>query len=129
SGHGEGAMGCATLDGELGILPEEETVDQARGEGVAAAYAVEDFEIFAILGLIKLAIVVANGAPVIGGGGFGFAQSGGDYLERKIFYNLGDHLLEIFGFESGEMLVDAGNFITERGGKIFFVAEHDVNVG
>src|SRR5216683_3735700 len=91
--------------------------------------AVEDFQIFAILCLIELAIVIADGAPIVQRGGLGLAQRGGDDLERIVLHNFGDHLLKAFDFEGGVMLVHAGNFVAECGGKIFFVAEHDVDVG
>src|SRR6266436_6321505 len=42
-GHGQGAVGCAAFYGPLRILAGQETVDQAGGEGIAAAYAVENF--------------------------------------------------------------------------------------
>ncbi len=73
SGHGESAVGGAALHGPLRVLPGEEAVDEAGGEGIAAADAIEDFQVFAVLGLIELAIVVADGAPIVQRGGFGSA--------------------------------------------------------
>src|SRR5579859_872175 len=108
-GHGQGAVGGTALDGPLRILASEEAVDQARSEGIAAAYAVKDFEIFAIFGLMEFAVVIADGAPIVERGGFGFAQRGGHDLERILLHRFGDHLLEGGDFEGGMMLVHAGD--------------------
>ena len=41
-GHGEGAVGCAVVDGLLGIARRHETVDKTGGKGVSPADAVEN---------------------------------------------------------------------------------------
>ena len=122
-------MRGATFDGPFGVLAGEKTIDQTGSEGIAAADAIKDFDAFAIGGLEKLSIVVTDGAPIVARGGFGLAQSGGNYLERKFLNHFPNHLLETADFEGGEVLIHAGHFETESGGKIFFVAEHNVDVG
>src|SRR5262249_31912460 len=65
SGHGEGAMRCAALDGPLRAFACEESVDQAGSKGVAAADTIENLEVFAIGSLIEIAVAVADGAPIV----------------------------------------------------------------
>src|SRR5260370_33477463 len=86
-GHGEGAVGGAAFYGPLRILPGEETVNETAGEGIAAANAVENFQAFAVRGLIELAIVVADGAPIIQRSCCALAPRGGNDLERIILNN------------------------------------------
>ncbi len=80
-GHGEGSVGAAAVDGPVGAFIGEEAVDEAGGEGVAAAYAVEDFEVGHGAGFVELALVEADGAPVVDAGRFGVAEGGGYGLE------------------------------------------------
>ena len=128
SGHGERSVRGAALDSPLWIVSGEESVNEAGSEGVAASYTIEDFEILAVSGLVELAVAIADGTPLILRGGFCFAQRGGDDLEGIFLHDRGDHLFEAFHFERRVMLVHAGNFESERRGKVFFIAEHDVDV-
>src|SRR5271155_1401921 len=128
SGHSERTVRGAALHRPLRIMSRQKTIYQAGSEGIAAPDAVEDFEILAVSGLVELAIAIADGAPIILRGGFCFAQSGGDNLERIFLHDRGDHLFETFHFERRVMLVHAWDFESERRGKILFIAEHDVYV-
>src|SRR4029077_7703759 len=78
--------------------------------------------------LKEIAIVIADRAPIVQRRGFGFSKRGGDHLEWMILNNVDNHLLEAFDFECGMMLVHSGHFVTQRGGEIFFVADHHVHV-
>jgi hypothetical protein len=80
-GHGEGSVGAAAVHGPIGALVVKEAVDEARSEGVAAAYAVEYFEVGHRPGFVELTFVVADCSPVVHGSGFGVTQGCGHYLE------------------------------------------------
>src|ERR1035437_453499 len=71
SGHGECTVRAAAVDGPVSALFVEEAVDEAGGEGIAAAYAVEDFEVGHGAGFVERTLVVADGAPVVDTGGPG----------------------------------------------------------
>src|SRR6185312_14809864 len=88
----------------------------------------KNIEVLAIFGLIKLAVTIADRAPVVSGCGIGFAERRGDHIERIVFDDLPDHLLESIDFKIGKIGVDSGDFISQRGGKIFFVADHHIYV-
>src|ERR1700723_169340 len=128
SGHRQRAVRRATFHGPLRAFAGEKSIDQPRGEGIAAAHAVINFQIVSVGSFVESPIAVTDRAPIIPCGAGGFAQSGSDHLERKIFQNDFDHGLEIFGGEIGVFVAHSLHVVTERGGKIFFVAEHDVHV-
>src|SRR5260370_21820766 len=75
-GHGKRTMGRPAFHGPLRILSGKEPVDQAGGKGISAADTVIDFEVLTVRSLIKLAIVVANCAPIIACGGRSVPQGG-----------------------------------------------------
>src|SRR5713101_2144932 len=128
-GHSQCPMSGSAFDGPLRVLSREKTVNEARSKGVTAANTVENFEILAILGLIEIALVVANRAPIVSRGSGGFAKRGGDDFEGKVVQNLPDHLFEGFRVECGERLAGSGHFVAKRRREIFFIAEYDVHVG
>jgi hypothetical protein len=123
-------VGGSPFDGLRGVVKFKEAVDETRGEGIATADAVEDFEVLAVDGVVELTVVPGEGGPVIIGGAVDFAQSGGSGLEVG---ELGDRFFDHF-FEVGD--VDAGDvffvhsfyFEAEAGGEVLFVANHDVNI-
>lgn len=128
-GHGEGAVGGAEFDGSLGVGTGHEAVDEAGGEAVAAADAVEDFEVGVGPALVELSVDPGDGAPVVSCGGFGGAEGGGDGLEVGVFPDGAlDHALEGGDVEVEEVGVGAFDLEAEAGGKVFLVAEHDVHV-
>src|SRR5687767_14337016 len=53
SGHGEGPVRGAVIDGFGGVIVGEEAVDEAAGETVAAADAVHDLKTGAVRGFMK----------------------------------------------------------------------------
>src|SRR5258708_6247097 len=93
-GHGQGAVGGAALDGPLRTFSGEESIDQARGEGIATTNPNEDLEVFAGRGLKKIAIGVADCAPIVPGGGWGCAEGSAAPLEKKKRRNLAKALSE-----------------------------------
>src|SRR5215471_5251745 len=119
----------ATVDGPFGFFTDEKTIDQAGSEGVTAANAIENLDIFPVRRLEKLPIVVTDGTPVVARGGFGFAQRGGHDLEGKLLYDRLNHLFESIDLERGHMLIHAWHFKPKSGRKIFFVAKHDIDIG
>ncbi len=122
-------MGGSVLDGFGGVVEFEEAVDEAAGEGVAAAYAVEDFELGAVGGFVELAVVPAEGSPVVYGGGVDFSEGcGGGFEVGEFLDGLFDHSFEVIDFDSLEVFIDAFDFEAEAGGEVFFIADHDIDV-
>src|SRR5437763_110830 len=127
-GHGQRAVCGAALDGPCRSASGEQSVDQAGGEGVAAAHAVENLEIGARGGLMKLAVAPDYGTPVVARGGVRDAQRGGhDVHVRELLARAGDHRLECFDRKRGQMLVDAFDLDAEGDAEVFFVAEENVD--
>src|ERR1700688_3701543 len=122
-------MSGTAFDGPLRILTREKTINQTRGEGIAAANTIENLEVFSICGLIEIAIVVANGSPIISRRGGGFAKCCGDDFEGKVLQDFPDHLFKSFGIECGKMLLGSVHFVAERRRKILFIAKHDIHIG
>src|SRR5271157_4911530 len=125
--HCESTVCSAAFHGELRSPLGKKSVNQARGEGVAASDAIIDFKVGTAPRLIKLTIHIADCAPIVTTGGRGLAQCRRYYLEGKLFDDLSDHRLETFRFEVPDILVDTLDFKAKRGGKVFLVAEHDVD--
>src|SRR5438309_2123751 len=121
-------MSGAAFNRPLRVLSREKAENEAGSERVAASDAIEDFKIFTIFRLVKLAIAIADRSPIVQGGSFCLAQSGGNHVEWVIFHNLDDHLLERIYFELGMMLIKTGDLVSDCGGEVFFIAQHYVHV-
>ena len=121
---------CGTVvDGLFGIARGHEAVDEARGERIAAADAVHDFQSVVVLGFVDFAVRPAQGAPVVDRGGLDGAQGRGDDLEVRV--GLGgfvDHLLVAFDVQFLQVGVVAFDFEAQAGREVFFVADHDIDV-
>src|SRR5260370_34241518 len=102
-GHSQCSMSGAAFDGPLGVLSRKKAINETRSKRVTATDTVENLDILAILGLIEIALVVANRAPVVSRGVGGVAEGGGDDFEGKVGQNLPDQSFEGFGVESGMM--------------------------
>src|SRR5260370_30116632 len=102
------------FDGPLGVLSGKKAINETRSKRVTAADTVENLEILAILGLIEIALVVANRAPIVSRGGGGFAECGGDDFEGKVVHNLPDHFVEGFGGDRGKMVLGSWQFEVDR---------------
>src|SRR5437763_7580313 len=114
-------MSGAAFNRPLRVLPREKAVNEAGSKRVAASDAIEDFKIFTIFRLIKLAIAIADRSPIVQGGGSCLAQCSGDHLERIILHNFADHLLERIDFELRMMLINTDDLVSERGGARVFI--------
>src|SRR4029077_12175887 len=64
-GHRQGPVRCAAFDRPLRILTGQESVNQTGSEGIASTYAIVDFKIFPHGSLMKAAIAVAQGSPIV----------------------------------------------------------------
>jgi hypothetical protein len=126
-GHGECAVGYAASDGPFDGLASEQAVDEARGEAVAAANAIVDIDV--VLGNVNdLVFIECNGAPGVAAGGWRGAQGAGDEFEIGIgIGKLVKHVFISGDGELGEVVTDAGDGDAEHGGKIFFIAEEQVD--
>src|ERR1700687_4624252 len=82
--HRQRCLIGGAFDGPLRVLTREKSINQAGGEGITAPNTVENLEVLAICGLIEIAIVVANGSPIIARRGGGFAKCCGDDFEGKV---------------------------------------------
>src|SRR5580704_8596375 len=125
--HGECAVRGAAVHRPLRIFSRQESVNQPGRKRITSADAIENFKILAVLCLKKLAVAITDGAPIVLGSRLGFPQSGGDNLERIILHGLGDHLLEALRFKRRDVLVHPRHFVAQRGGKVFLIANHDVD--
>src|SRR5215510_10194964 len=63
--HRQRAMSRAVFDRELRPLADQEAVDQSGRERIAAADAVEDFEVLAQPRLMELAVAITYSAPIV----------------------------------------------------------------
>ncbi len=89
-------MRRAVVDRLLGVVERHEAVDEARGERIAAADAVVDLERGARNGLLQLALVPADRAPVVDRRGLHGTQRRRHGLEVRIDGDgLLDHLAEV----------------------------------
>ncbi len=79
--HGESAVGDAAVERPGDALVLQQAVDEAGGEGVAAADAVEDVQIVEVKAFVGGADGVGKGAPCVAVGGVGTADGGGDHME------------------------------------------------
>src|ERR1044071_625620 len=128
--HRERAVRGATFDGVLRAFVCEESVDQAGGEGVAAADAVEDLEIGAWRRFVERSAMPSNRAPIIDGCGVCDAEGRRDGLQLRIeLAHFADHGSEGFFRELAEVLVDAFDFKAEGDAEVFFVSEEHVDEG
>ena len=122
-------MGRAVVDGPGGVAGGEEAVDEAGGETVAAADAVEDLQVVALDGAVEVAVVPADRAPVVVGRTVDFAQGGGGRFEVGEFFDRGgDHFFEVGDVDAGDVFINAFDFEAERGSEVFLVADHDIDV-
>src|SRR6266852_8735535 len=80
-GHGQRPMSGSAFDGPQRVLSREKAIDQTRGKGIAAANSIE---ILATLGLIEIAIVEADGTPIVSCRCGRFAERAGDDFEGKV---------------------------------------------
>src|SRR5205807_6113314 len=93
--RGERAVGGAVFDGFLGVVELEKAELQAARERVAAADAVEDFELRIFAALEKLSVVPEDRAPVVLRRGDDAAERrSGDFEVFEILHGGLDHRLE-----------------------------------
>src|ERR1700746_86312 len=119
-------MRGAAFDSPLRVFSREKTINKTRRKGVASANTVENLKILAIPGLIEIACVVADRAPIVSCCRCSPAKRGGHNLERKILHPLADHLLKGFGIQGRKVLISSRDFVAERRREIFFVAKHHI---
>src|SRR5204862_1223019 len=128
--HGERAVGGAAFDGPLRAFLREKAVDQAGGEGVAAADAIEDLEIGARRRFVEGTVVPRNRAPIVDRRGVCDAECGRDDLQLRIgLAHFADHFLEGFFRQFAEVFVDAFDVEAEGDAEVFFVSEEHVDEG
>src|ERR1700686_3512071 len=82
-GHGQCAVGDAALDSPIDGLSGEKAVNQAGGEAVAAADAIENVDV-ALRHVHNLVLVKRDGAPRIAACGLRGAQCAGDEFQVRI---------------------------------------------
>src|SRR2546425_10998162 len=88
-------MRRAVIDRLLWIARGHQAVNETARKTVAAADAVENFEVWILARLVELAVHPCNGGPVVDGGGLCRAQRRRCGLEVRIrFHCCFDHLLE-----------------------------------
>src|SRR5580658_2641419 len=121
------AMRPAQLDGFSGVFAVEQAVDEAGGEAITAADAIENVEFGGRRG-IRVAVDPGDGAPAMAIGGMHFAQGGGDSLHmRKFLDDVVDHAEKDAGIELGfRMELGAGN--AEALLQILLVADQHIDV-
>ena len=129
-GHGKGTVGGTPFDGLGGIVEFKESVDEAGGEGVTTANAVEDFQVLAVDGVVELTVVPGKGSPVVVRSTMHFAQGGGGCLEvGELGNRFFDHFLEVGNVDSGDVFfIHSFDFEAETGREVFFVSDHDVDI-
>ena len=122
-------MGGAVIDGEGGIVEFHEAVDEAGGETVASADAVENLQAVPLDGLVEFAVCPKNCAPVVDGCGFDGAERRRDGFEIRIGRDdLLDHFLEAFDGKRRELFVCSRDFEAQTGREVLFISEHDIDV-
>ena len=127
--HRERAVRRAVVHRLRGVVERHEAVDEAGRERIAAADAVVDLEAGALDGLVELALVPADRAPVVDRRGLDRAQRRRDRLEVRVDrHRLVDHLAEALDLERRHVLVDAFDRDAERRREVLLVADHDVHV-
>src|SRR5438552_8885361 len=130
SGHRQGAVRRAALPRPLRLVPRQKAINQAGSERVSAANAVQDFQILAARCFIEFSVAIGDSAPVIQRRSAGVAQSRRDNREdRELLNYFFHHALEIGGIELRVAFVHSIDPEAERGGEIFFIAEHHVDKG
>src|SRR5437762_1040231 len=113
-GHGQRPVRGATFHRPLRILSRQESVNQPGSKGIAPPDAVENFKVFAASCLVELAVRIADRAPIIQSRSLSFPERGGHNLERIIFHDLRDHLLETLNFKRGVMLIHSRHVVAKR---------------
>src|SRR6185503_4718155 len=106
----------------------EQTVDQSRRKRITSADAIENLEVLANRCLVEFPVGVTHGAPVIDSRCLRVSECGSDDFE---IWKLGDsalnHALKVAHVEFRMVLVLPFDFKSERGRKVFFIADHDVD--
>src|ERR1039458_497961 len=121
-------MGYAAFYGPFDGLAGKQAVDEAGGKAVAAADAVADFDV-ALRDADDLVLVVGDSSPSVAAGTVRRAQGAGDELEIRIGRShFAQHLFVTGDGQLGEVLADAFDFDAEHGGKIFFVAQQQIDL-
>ena len=88
-------MRRAVIHRPLRIAGRHQAVNKARSKTVAAADAVEDFQVGIFAALVKLGVHPCDGRPVVDRRCLGGAQRGGRGLEIRIgLHRRPDHLFE-----------------------------------
>src|SRR5579859_445175 len=112
-------MSGSALNSPLRVFSREEAINESRIKGVASTNTIENLKILAIPGLIEIASVIADRAPIVSRCRCCLAKRGGHHLERQIGNHSPDHLLECFRIECGKILVRPSHFIAQCRGEIF----------
>src|ERR1700693_1917599 len=128
-GHRQRSMSGTAFYSPLSILTREKPINQTGGKRITAANTIKNLKILAIFGLIEVAVVAANGSPIISRRGGGFAKRGGDHFEGKIVQDFLNHLFEDDRIQCGQMLIHSWHFVTKGRREIFFIAEHHIHKG
>lgn len=105
--HGEGSVSRAEVEGLLGIVGSQKSVDEAGDEAVTCADAVEDIEAGVVAAAVEFTLVPGEGAPIIDAGGMDAAEGGGDGLQIGILLG-----------ELGHERAKGGAFVMEEVGGV-----------
>ena len=113
----------------LRILRRHQAVNKARGKRVAAADAVEDFQIIVLLRQVNFAIAPAHCAPVVSRCGLHGPKRRRHGLEVGIcLCGLAHHSLVALEVQRFEVLVVSFDFEAKTGCKVLLVSDHNVNI-
>src|SRR5437899_203808 len=128
NGHRQRTVRRAALHGPLWLALCQKTINQAGSKGVSAANAVEDFQILAARCFVEFSIAIGDCAPVIQRRRASIAQSGRHNRDgRELLNYFFHHALEIGGIQLRVAFVRSLDLEAERGGEVFFIAEHHVD--
>ena len=122
-------MRRTVVDCLFSVVEHHEAIDETGSERVAAADTVVDFKAGTLDGVMELALVPAECAPVVDGSGLHAAKRRGDSLEVGILLDRSlDHAAEAFNRKSGEVLIHALDLDSESRRKVLLVADHYIHI-
>ena len=122
-------MGCTVFYCLRRISGGNESIDQAAGKTVAAAYAIENFHFLSIGGLVKIAVRPADRAPIVDRGTFHRAQSSSsDFEVRECRHSGVDHVFKGINLNVGNILIHTLHLKAKACGEILFISDHHIHV-
>ena len=127
--HGERSVGGTVLHRFLRVTRRHQSIDKTGSKTVAAADAVQDFQIGILAALKKPAPTPGDRRPIVDRCRLCSAERSSSTLEiGERLYHRFDHSFERGDIDVQQVLIRTLHVKSEAGREIFFVADHHVDI-